>query len=107
MKYFNNLKKNQIVIYVVALMLVVAGYLNYTGNTDLKSAIQTSGTEEEITEILEMPNWLVVMLLTKIMLVKNVLSKTNWWKMKMLLKQIVILIIFLLRSLKEIQCTHK
>ena len=29
-----NLKKNQVVIYVIALMLVVAGYLNYTTKTD-------------------------------------------------------------------------
>jgi len=35
-----NLKKNQVVIYVIALMLVVAGYLNYTGNT--QESIETS-----------------------------------------------------------------
>ena len=42
MKYLKSLKKNQVIIYVVALMLVVAGYLNYTSNNDLKSTIQTS-----------------------------------------------------------------
>ena len=31
------IKKNQVVIYVIALMLVVAGYLNFTTNGDLKS----------------------------------------------------------------------
>jgi len=35
-----NLKKNQVVIYVIALMLVVAGYLNYTGNT--QKSIETA-----------------------------------------------------------------
>ena len=45
------IKKNQVVIYVVALMLVVAGYLNYTATNDLGSTIQTSSTEEELTEI--------------------------------------------------------
>ena len=42
------LKKNQIVIYVLALMLVVAGYLNYTNSNDLNTTIQTSSTEEEM-----------------------------------------------------------
>lgn len=42
------LKKNQVVIYVIALMLVVAGYLNYTATNDLNLAIQTSSTEEEL-----------------------------------------------------------
>lgn len=42
------LKKNQVVIYVIALMLVVAGYLNYTATNDLNFAIQTSSTEEEL-----------------------------------------------------------
>ena len=35
-------KKNQIIIYVIALMLVTAGYLNYTTNDDLKSSVETS-----------------------------------------------------------------
>lgn len=39
-------KKNQIVIYVIALMLVVAGYLNFTTNGDLASTVQTSSSEE-------------------------------------------------------------
>ena len=44
-------KKNQVIIYVIALMLVTAGYLNYTSNDNLKSAIQTSGSEEELAEM--------------------------------------------------------
>lgn len=35
------LKKNQIIIFVIALMLVTAGYLNYTANNDM-NLIQTS-----------------------------------------------------------------
>lgn len=42
------IKKNQIVIYVIALMLVVAGYLNYTSTNDLSSAVLTSSSEEEL-----------------------------------------------------------
>jgi len=42
------IKKNQVVIYVIALMLVVAGYLNFTTNGDLKSAVQTASSEEEL-----------------------------------------------------------
>lgn len=45
------IKKNQIIIYVIALMLVVAGYLNYTTTNDLNSAIQTSGSEEELVQM--------------------------------------------------------
>lgn len=44
-------KKNQVVIYVIALMLVVAGYLNYTTTGDLNSAIKTSSSEEELSEM--------------------------------------------------------
>lgn len=45
------LKKNQVIIYVIALMLVVAGYLNFTANGDLSSAIQTSSSEEELDKV--------------------------------------------------------
>ena len=45
------LKKNQVVIYVTALMLVVAGYLNYTATNDFSAAIQTSSTEEELSSM--------------------------------------------------------
>lgn len=41
-------KKNQMVIYVIALMLVVAGYLNYTSNNNTNSIIETSLSEEEL-----------------------------------------------------------
>lgn len=44
-------KKNQVVIYVIALMLVVAGYLNYTATNNLDSAIQTSSREEELDKM--------------------------------------------------------
>lgn len=45
------IKKNQIIIYVIALMLVTAGYLNYTGSDSFKSAIATSASEEELGEM--------------------------------------------------------
>ena len=35
------LKKNQVIIYIIALMLMTAGYLNYTTNVDNKS-VETS-----------------------------------------------------------------
>ena len=44
-------KKNQVVIYVIALMLVVAGYLNFTANGDLNSAVQTASSEEELDKM--------------------------------------------------------
>ena len=45
------LKKNQVIIYVTALMLVVAGYMNFTANGDLKSTVQTASSEEEIDKM--------------------------------------------------------
>lgn len=44
-------KKNQVVIYVIALMLVVAGYLNFTATNDFNTAIQTSSSEEELAKM--------------------------------------------------------
>lgn len=44
-------KKNQVVIYVIALMLVVAGYLNYTTTDDLTTAVQISSSEEELAQM--------------------------------------------------------
>lgn len=44
-------KKNQVIIYVIALMLVVAGYLNYTATNDFDSAVQTSSSEEELDKM--------------------------------------------------------
>lgn len=44
-------KKNQIIIYVIALMLVTAGYLNYTSSNKLDTSYQTSATEEEMLEM--------------------------------------------------------
>ena len=43
------LKRNQIIIIVIALMLVTAGYLNYTTNHD--GAIPTSTNTEEKTDV--------------------------------------------------------
>ena len=46
MKFF---KKNQIIIYVIALMFVAAGYLNYTSTEhDPKSIIQTTTDAEQL-----------------------------------------------------------
>ena len=36
------LKKNQVIIYVIALMLMTAGYLNYTTNNEKDSSLETS-----------------------------------------------------------------
>ena len=44
-------KKNQVIIYVIALMLVAAGYLNYTANGNTNSIIATGGTEEELDQM--------------------------------------------------------
>lgn len=44
-------KKNQVIIYVIAFMLVAAGYLNYTANDNTNSIIPTSGTEEELDQM--------------------------------------------------------
>ena len=35
------LKKNQVIVYVIALMLVTAGYLNYTSSTAKEVSSQT------------------------------------------------------------------
>lgn len=35
-------KKNQIIIYVIALMLMTAGYLNYTTNTENQASVETA-----------------------------------------------------------------
>lgn len=48
MKFF---KKNQVIIYVSALMLVVAGYLNFTATNDLTTAAQISSSEEELAQM--------------------------------------------------------
>lgn len=39
MKFF---KKNQIIIYVIVLMLMTAGYLNYTTNTEKQTSVETA-----------------------------------------------------------------
>ena len=44
-------KKNQVIIYVIALMLVTAGYLNYTTNENSNTIIPTSGTEDELAQM--------------------------------------------------------
>ena len=45
------MKKNQVIIYVIALMLVVAGYLNFTTNGDFRSAVLTASSEEELDKM--------------------------------------------------------
>lgn len=45
------MKKNQVVIYVIALMLIVAGYLNFTADGDFRSAVQTASSEEELNKM--------------------------------------------------------
>ena len=40
------LKKNQVIIYVIALMLVAAGYLNYTTNTSKQVSVETAMERE-------------------------------------------------------------
>lgn len=49
MKNLKNLKGNQVIIFVVALMLVSAGYLNYTANNDTN----TISTSSEVNAMLE------------------------------------------------------
>ena len=49
-------KKNQVIIYVIALMLVAAGYLNYTTNGNTNSIIPTSGTEDELAQMANIVN---------------------------------------------------
>lgn len=50
-----NLKRNQVIIFVIAIMLVTAGYLNYTTNTEnSNSAISTSATTNEVNDIQEL-----------------------------------------------------
>ncbi len=44
-------KKNQVIIYVTALMLVVAGYFSFTTTGDMNSAIQASSSEEELMKM--------------------------------------------------------
>lgn len=44
-------KKNQVIIYVTALMLVVAGYFSFTTTDDMNSAIQASSSEEELIKM--------------------------------------------------------
>lgn len=50
MKIFKNFKKNEIVIYAIALMLVTAGYFNFTTNTDGQS-VETYAETNNISEI--------------------------------------------------------
>lgn len=47
------LKKNQVVVYVIALMLVVAGYLNFTTNNEqaLETSLQMEADDMQIADI--------------------------------------------------------
>ena len=49
------LKKNQVIIYVIALMLVTAGYLNYTTNTAEQVSAQTA-MEMEANDDMQIAN---------------------------------------------------
>ena len=49
-------KKNQIIIYVIVLMLMTAGYLNYTSNTEKQTSVETaiqmeSGDDMQLADI--------------------------------------------------------
>lgn len=44
------LKKNQVILYVIALMLVVAAYLNYTPSGDLNGSLQASSDADEMMQ---------------------------------------------------------
>ena len=48
------LKKNQVIIYVIALMLVTAGYLNYTttqANNSLETSLKLEGDDMQLADI--------------------------------------------------------
>lgn len=48
------LKKNQVIIYVIALMLVTAGYLNYTttqANNTLETSLKMDGDDMQLADI--------------------------------------------------------
>ena len=47
------IKKNQIIVYVVVLILMVAGYLNYTNNTENQLSVETT-TKTESTDNMQL-----------------------------------------------------
>lgn len=49
MKFFKNFKKNEVIIYAIALMLVTAGYFNFTTNTDEQS-VETYAETNNISD---------------------------------------------------------
>lgn len=55
MKLKGLLKKNQVIVYVIALMLVTAGYLNYTTNTAEQVSAQTA-MEMEANDDMQIAN---------------------------------------------------
>lgn len=44
-------KKNQIIVYVIVLMLMTAGYLNYTTNTEKQASVETSMQMEAVDDM--------------------------------------------------------
>jgi len=44
-------KKNQIIIYVIVLMLMTAGYLNYTTNNEKQETVETVTQMEENADV--------------------------------------------------------
>lgn len=70
------LKKNQMLLYVIALMLVVAGYLNYTSlEHDVNSTIQTSTNVEEMNETKNIGDAQLVN--SNVVTTENVINATN------------------------------
>ena len=47
-------KKNQVIIYVIALMLMTAGYLNYTTNNEKDSSLDSTSFLEEFKDNLQL-----------------------------------------------------
>ncbi len=74
MKFVKVFKKNQVIIYVIALMLVVAGYLNYTGTKDLTTATYISSSEEELAEVSNIGD---AQLVSSNVVSENILTESN------------------------------
>ena len=61
----NFMKKNQVVVAVTGLMLIAAGYLNYTNNEQTNSYIEV-GSLADSMDMAEMQNLQVLMQVKKI-----------------------------------------
>ncbi len=67
------LKKNQVIIYVIAVMLMVAGYLNYTTRTDDEVAQVSSSEVNEVEET----NIGDARLVSSEVIEENIINETN------------------------------